>query len=187
MEQFKNGGSVSGTLQKHKQKIAYKPSVQAVFGSGNPDPGNTQSGAGDSQESGDASTVSVKGLAEKFQDAAVKADVLPAASKPAENKPALLPKPEVSDGKPVVTAEEKPLSEESGEENGSAATEVASIVKGPVEETESDAEEKPKTLAERVTALKSKETTADEKTPVSKKTATSRSNDFSQLKAKFAK
>ena len=98
--------------------------------------------------------VLVKGFAEKFQDAEVKADALSAAPNPAGNKPALSPKPKVSADKPsapvakaegpeVVTAKTVPSSKELGEVNGSAAIEAAPVAEVQITEAASESAEKP--------------------------------------------
>lgn len=154
-----------------------KELVQSVQKDSNP------SVPADSSESKE--TLSVKNLASKFQGSAVQEGDLSKVEGPAGNKPALPPKPKVSGDKPVVAAGTGPLSAEPGEMNDSTATDAEPVVKEPVEEPASESGE-PKTFEGRVAAFKQKETTADERTAVSKKTSTSGAGKVSQLKAKFA-
>ena len=150
IEKFKCGGSVRGTLKNHKQKGSSKPSVQAVFGSGNSATGNTQSGAGESQESGHDPIVSVKAQIENLQDEQSQQDSV---------------KPEIAENPTDLTARSS-----------------VPVVKEQVEETASDAEEKPKTLKERSAMFEPSKTTVDKKAPVPEQTST---RNVSSLKTVF--
>ncbi|MGB0919559.1 MAG: hypothetical protein ACPGUZ_03490 [Holosporaceae bacterium] len=144
LKDFSAGQSVSGTLRKHKQKGSSKPSVQAVFGSGNSAPGNTQSGSGKTQESGHAQKLSVQDHIKSLQEQ----------QSPQESvKPKIAAKPagltarssvsaaETKSSEPVVDSAENLVSAESGEMNGSAATEAAPAAEAQITETASASEE----------------------------------------------
>lgn len=135
-------------------------------------------------------------LAGKLQGAA---DVLPAASNPIENKPELPPKPRVSADKPsapvvtttensaVVAEEEKPLSEEFREVNGSAESETAPVVQEPVEKTASESAEKSKRFAERRAAFEQKTPAVSKEVPVAETPAKNSLTRVGTIRKKFEK
>ncbi|MEH0002518.1 MAG: hypothetical protein V6Z78_02990 [Holosporaceae bacterium] len=135
------------------------------------------------QDSENEDTVSVQDRISQFsgqqsQQAPVKPKI---AQKPDLTARPSAPVVEAKDPEVVKSTENFAL-EESGEVNDSTTTEAASIVEEPVEELVSDAEEKPKTLAERLADLELNKTTGDKKATVQEQTST---GSVSSLKAKF--